>query len=314
MRAIRFGMVVGAAMGMGLAASALAETLSMTGTWPAPAREAAMLRSIVIERLSGRDGAQVGATIERALSRQNQNGIAYFDVFYGGRRADGSRAEGTLSGAVSSGVEDSYYKQSEKRCAEKDKDGKCVKEEQVQVNCTLRVANLTADIRIVRNDDGRTVYSSARPLRREIRWCQGQSPSMTQEEMIGQMVNEVGETLRADTIPVSSTYRVRILESDKGVPRELNRRFKDTIKLTQRNPAQACQEWNALNGMIPNNGVVMFNVALCAEWTGDLQSAERGYRAAGPLLGRGNDASEGVSRVTRRMIADSDLAERRRRR
>jgi hypothetical protein len=311
MRAIRLG-VIAVAVG-GLATAAWAETLQMTGTFPAPSRETAMLRSIAVERLSGPDGAQVGATIERALSRQNGNGIAYFDVFYGGRRA-GGMAEGTLSGAVSSGVEDSYYKQNDKRCIEKDKDGKCTKEEPVQIPCTLRVANLTADIRIVRNSDGRIVYSAARPLRREARWCKGQNPPSTAEEMIGQMVSEVGETLRADTIPTNSTYRIRILESDKGIPRELNRRFKDAIKLTQRNPAQACQEWSALSGLIPNNGVITFNIGLCAEWSGDLKGAQGWYQAAGPLLGRGNDASEGINRVQRRMIADSDLAERRRRR
>jgi hypothetical protein len=311
MRAIRFGVIAVAVCG--LATAAWAETLSMTGTFPAPSREAAMLRSIAVERLSGADGAQVGATIERALSRQNGNGIAYFDVYYAGRRS-GGRADGTLSGSVTSGVEDSTYKQNDKRCVEKDKDGKCTKEETVQIPCTLRVANLTADIRIVRNGDGRIVYSAARPLRREVRWCKGQNPPATAEEMIGQMVNDVGETLRADTIPATSTYRIRILESDKGVPRELNRRFKDAIKLTQRNPSQACQEWTALNGAIPNNGAITFNVGLCAEWAGDLKGAERWYRAAGPLLGRGNDASEGVSRVTRRMIADSDLAARRSRR
>jgi len=311
MRAIRMGVIALAAGG--LATAAWAETLQMTGTWPAPSREAAMLRSIEVERLSGRDGAQVGAAIERALSRQNGNGIAYFDVYYGGRRASGG-ADGTLSGSVSSGIEESFYKQSDKRCVEKDKNNKCTKEETVETPCTLRVANLTADIRIVRNSDGRIVYSAARPLRREIRWCKGQNPSMSAEEMIGQMVGEVGEGLRGDTIPVTSSYRIRILESDKGIPRELNRHFKDTIKLTQRNPAQACQDWNALNGQIPNNGVITFNVGLCAEWSGDLKGAERWYRAAGPLLGRGNDAGEGINRVQRRMIADSDLAERRRRR
>lgn len=311
MRAIRLGVI--AVVAGALATAAWAETLNMTGTFPAPSRETAMLRSIEVERLSGRDGAQVGSAIERALSRQNGNGIAYFDIYYGGRRAGGG-ADGTLSGSVASGVEDSYYKQNDKRCVEKDKDNKCTKEETVEIPCTLRVANLTADIRIERNSDGRIVYSAARPLRREIRWCKGQNPSMTAEEMIGQMVGEVGEGLRADTIPVTSAYRIRILESDKGIPRELNRRFKDTIKLTQRNPAQACQEWSALNGLIPNNGVITFNVGLCAEWSGDLRGAQGWYQTAAPLLGRGNDAGEGINRVQRRMTADSDLAERRRRR
>ncbi|MDF7777553.1 hypothetical protein P1X14_20020 [Sphingomonas sp. AOB5] len=295
------------------AAPAAAETLTMTGLFPAPSREAAMLRSISVERLGGRDGAATGMAIERALGRPNRSGNSYFEIVYGGRRGNGGGAEGVLSGAISSGVEDSYYKRPEKRCIQKDKDNKCLKEEEVQINCTRRVANLNADLRIVRYD-GRIVYSVNRPLREEITWCQGQSPSRTAEEMINGMINQIAEGVRSDTVPVNDTYSIRILESSKGIPKEHTRFFKDTIKLTQRNPGQACQDWAKLNQLIPNNGVILFNMGLCAEWRGDLQGALQWYRIASPLLGRRNEADTGTNRVQRRMTADADAAERNRRR
>jgi hypothetical protein len=299
------------AIGLAAAVPARAETLTMTGMFPAPWREAAMLRSIAVERLGGRDGAQVGMAIERALGRPNSRGLPWFEIVYGGRRSGGGLAEGTLSGAVSSGVEDSYYKQTEKRCTERDKDNKCLKEAEVQIDCTRRVANLTADLRIVRGSDGRIVYNASKPLRQEITWCQGQNPSRTAEEMIGAMVGEIAESVRADTVPATSTYRIRILESSKGVPKELTKRFKDVVKLTQRNPAQACQEWAALNQAIPNHPSILFNLGLCAEAAGDLRGALGWYQAASPLLGRKNDADEGADRVQRRMIADADFTKRR---
>ncbi|NML07487.1 hypothetical protein [Sphingomonas sp. G-3-2-10] len=294
------------------ATPAAAETLTMTGLFPAPWREAAMLRSIAVERLGGRDGAATGMAIERALSRPSGRTGAWFEIVYGGRRNNGGYADGTLSGAVSSGVEDSYFKRPEKQCTQRDKDNKCTKEEEVQVNCTRRVANLSADLRIVRRD-GRIVYSAVKPLREEITWCQGQSPSRTAEEMINGMIGQIAEGVRRDTVPVTDTYSIRILESSKGIPKEHNRFFKDTIKLTQRNPGQACQDWQRLNQMIPNNGVIVFNIGLCTEWRGDLQGALRWYRQASPLLGRrNNEADTGLNRVERRLTADADYAERER--
>lgn len=293
---------------------AAAETLMMTGLFPAPSREAAMLRSIAVERLGGRDGAATGMAIERALSRPAGRDGAWFEIVYGGRRGNGAAADGILSGAVSSGVEDSYFKRPEKQCTQRDKDDKCIKEEEVQVNCTRRVANLSADLRIVRSD-GRIVYTANRPLREEIIWCQGQSPARTAEEMINGMIGQIAESVRRDTVPVTDTYSIRILESSKGIPKEHNRFFKDTIKLTQRNPGQACQDWSRLNQMIPNNGVIVFNVGLCTEWQGDLRGAMQWYRQASSLLGRrNNEADQGLNRVQRRMTADADFAERERRR
>lgn len=298
-----------AAVAITVAVPALAETLTSTGLFPAPWREAAMLRSITVDRLGGRDGQQVGMAIERALGRTNNRGVAWFEMVYGGRRSGGGNADGTLSGAVSSGVEDSYYKQPEKRCVERDADKKCIKEETVQLNCTRRVANLTADLRIVRND-GRIVYNVTKPLRQEITWCQGQNPSRTAEEMIASMVGEIAESVRSDTVPRTEVYRTRILESTKGVPKDQTKRFKDVVKLTQRNPGQACQEWAVLNQSVPNHPSILFNLGLCAESMNDLQGALNWYRRAAPLLGRNNDADEGARRVQQRMIADGDSAQR----
>jgi len=305
---MRKGMILVAVVTIAVAGPALAETLTSTGMFPAAAREAAMLRSIAVDRLGGRDGQQVGMAIERALGRPDNRGRPWFEMVYGGRRGGGN-ADGTLSGAVSSGVEDSYYKKPEKRCIGRDADKKCIKEEEVQVNCTRRVANLTADLRIVRSD-GRIVYNAAKPLRQEITWCQGQNPSRTAEEMIASMVGEVAEGVRGDTVPRVETYRIRILESNKGVPKDLTKRFKDVVKLTQRNPVQACREWAALNEAVPNHPSIVFNLGLCAESANDLQAALNWYRAAIPLLGRNNDGSEGLNRVQRRMIADGDFARR----
>ncbi|MES2441259.1 MAG: hypothetical protein V4574_00385 [Pseudomonadota bacterium] len=302
----RIGWIGAFGLALMAAAPALAETAQMTGRFPAQYREAAMLRSLSVDRIGGRDGQALSMAIERALSG------GYFDLVYDGRRGSG-RADGALSGAVSSGVEDSYYKRPEKRCAEKDKDGKCTKEEEVQVNCTRRVANLNADLRIVRAEDGRIVYSSNKPNRQEITWCQGQSPSRTAEEMINSMIGEAANAVRAEITPHTETYRIRFRESTKGLPKDQNNRFKATVKLSQRDLRAACADWASMNQTSPNHPSVVFNLGLCAEAAGDLRGALAFYQQAIGLLGQRSEAGTGAGRVQSRMVADADAAERARR-
>jgi len=305
-QAIRFGMIAAAGLGLAVAVSALAEVAQMTGRFPAQYREAAMLRSLSVDRIGGRDGQAVGLAIERAL------GGGYFDLIYDGRRG-GGRAEGMLSGAVSSGVEDSYYKQPEKRCIERDKDKKCIKEEEVQINCTRRVANLTADIRIVRADDGRIVYSANKPNRQEITWCQGQSPARTGEEMINSMIGEIANSVASEITPHTETYRIRFRESTKGLPKDMSRGFKDAIKLSQRDLRAACAAWGQMNQAVPKHPSLVFNLGLCAEAAGDLRGALAFYQQAIGLIGPRSEAGTGADRVRSRIVADADAAERARR-
>ena len=114
MRTNRFGWIAAAAVVSMVATPVMAETATMTGRFPAPYRDAAMLLSLSIDRFNGRDGGQLASAIERALG----SGRPHFDLM-GGRRS-GGRAEGSMTGNVSSGVEDSYYRRKEKRCTQRD--------------------------------------------------------------------------------------------------------------------------------------------------------------------------------------------------
>ncbi len=305
MRANRVKWIVAAIAAASMAAPLMAETAQMTGRFPARYREAAMLLSLSIDRFSGRDGYQVQSAIERALGSTR-----HFDLV-GGR---GGRAEGAMSGGVSSGVEDSYYRKKEKRCTERDANKKCTKEEEVEIRCTQRVANLTVDLRITRSFDGAVVYTANKPLRQQIDWCEAQSAPRSSEEMISSMVSEVAQAVRGDIVPYTDTYRIRFRESTKDLPKPEVKPFKDIVKLTQRDLNAACAGFAAMNQRAPNHPSILFNLGLCAEAAGDLRAALGWYQLAQPLLGRRSEAEEGIGRVQRRMTADADDAERARRR
>lgn len=297
------------------AGPAHAEAVKMTGKFAAPHREAAMLESLGIDRFSGADGRQLEMAIERALSQPDIEGRPHFELI--GAFGGGPAPDGVLGGAVSSGVQENRYKEKRKRCVEREggKDsGKCLREAEVEVECTRRVADLNADLRLTRTSDRRIVYSTAKPRRDEVIWCRGENPPRTVEESMRGMVLDVAGEVRRDIAPVVETYSIRFRESTKGLPKELNRPFKDVVKQTQRDLRGACAAWQAMDGQAPGHPSITFDLGLCAEAAGDYRRALDLYRRAAPLIGgSGNEAVTGTERIGRLLAAQEDDAARGRR-
>ncbi len=287
----------------------------MTGKFAPPYRDAAMLDSLGIDRFNGRDGRQLEMAIERALSQPDVDGRPHFDLIaaFGG----GQEPEGVLSGAVTSGVQDNSYKEKQKRCVEREggkEHGKCLREAEVEVHCTRRVVNVSADLRLVRTADGRVVYTTGKPRRDEISWCRGDEPSRTVEETVRGMVEGIAGEVRRDIAPVVETYSIRFRESTKGLPKELNRPFKDIVRQTQRDLRGACAAWATMDAQAPNHPSITFDLGLCAEAEGEYRRALDLYRRAAPLIGgRSNEAVTGYERIDRLIAAQADDAARRRR-
>lgn len=282
-------------------AAAQAEVLKVTGEFPARYREASLLHSLSIDRFDGQDGIALANAIERNMAN------THFELLggRGGRR----NAEASLSGAVVTGVEENPFKKKEKRCVEKDKDGKCIKEAEVDVRCRRRVVTLRADLRMVRNADGRVVYSESKPFREETSWCEGQNPYRSVEETVQAGIQQMASSVRYDIAPSIETYDVRVRENSKGLSKEAAKHFKDLVKLTKRDARGACAGWEAMQsqGAHPS---VLFNVALCAEQRGDYDRAVALYRQASQS-GAG-EGGEGASRALRLIAGREDAAARRR--
>lgn len=289
---------------------AFAESVTMTGRFAAPYRDAAMLDSLAVGRIGGQDGMQLGLAIERALGRPDIEGGTHFTLI-----ARGGDADGLLTGNVVTGVEESRFKRKDKECVEREggkADGKCLREAEVEKDCTRRVVNVNADLRLARGD-GVVVYSVARPRREEASWCRGQTPPATTEEAIRGMVVDIAEQVRRDIVPSVELYTIRFRESTRGLPKELVRPFRDVVKQTQRDLAGACAAWGTMDGQAPDHPSITFDLGLCAEAAGEYDRALALYRRAGPLIGRGvNEATTGTERVERLIAGRADAAARRR--
>jgi hypothetical protein len=298
---------------LGLFAAALtvgtaqAEVIEITGEFPASNREASMLGSVAVERIAGQDGPALAIAIERALSG------THFEVLAG--RTGRDTAEGGISGAVSTGVEETPFKKKEKQCTSKDKEGKCLKEEQVEINCRRRVITISADLRVVRNGDGRILYSDTRRSSDDVSWCKNERPARSAEDVISAGLQGIAAGFRMEIAPHVETYRIRVRESSKGMPKDAAKQFKALVTLTKRDPRAACAGWDAMYRQIPGNASVVFNLGLCAEQRADYDAALALYREAQPLIGgRGGEAADGADRAMRLIAGRKDAAERARRR
>ncbi|MDT8761103.1 hypothetical protein MZO42_20585 [Sphingomonas psychrotolerans] len=286
------------------AGTAQAEVLEITGEFPANNREASFLESISVERFGGSDGSALQIAIERAL------GGSQFELLAG--RAGRDTAEGSISGSVSSGVDESSFTRKEKECVQKDDKGKCVKEEQVDVRCKRRIIDIKADIRIVRNTDGRILYSQPKPFREEVEWCRNGSPARTTEDVIEGAIRDIAGSVRGDLVPHVDTYKIRVRESTKGMSKETAAKFKELVKLTKRDARSACAGWGAMKAEATGHPSLLFNLGLCAEQSGDYEHALSLYQDA--ALAGANEGREGFERATRLVAGRADAQERAKRR
>jgi len=301
---IRKILVAGAAA-LTLASVAQAEDVKLVGVFPAGSADVAMLRSIAVDRFAGRDAAGVAIALERALTKPAIDGRVHFVV-----RPDPADADGIVQGGVSTDVRSDDFVRQVERCAERDDRDKCVRKEKVPVDCVRRVVRMTVDARVVDARDRRVLWAGAPERSTRTEWCKGDSAPPSVASVQDRMAGDLAEELRATFAPTVRAYSARFRESTKGLDKPQATRFKALVRQSQVDLAAACQGWAALESEAPDHVATVFDLGVCAEATGDLDTALRRYERASQLLGPNNEAEDDANRV-RDLIAARELAARR---
>ena len=305
-----------AIVALATATGALAETITISGRFPAQNREASYLRRLAIDRFSGRDGEQLANAISGALL-QAENGSGRHFTLLGGAGIGPARADGVLSGSATSDWEEHRVKLTRNRCVERaapepgKSEGKCTRNEDVPLPCTERTTSLTASLRIVRVADGAIIYTATKPRSETISWCPGESPSRSAEATIASMIDGIAGETRGEIAPHGETYKIRFREDRAGLSKELSERFKDVVKLSQRDPRAACSAWEAIEREQPGQLSTVFNLGLCAEQRGDYPAALGLYRRAAAMK-RGGDIDSAIGRAQALIAGAEDEARFRR--
>lgn len=290
---------------LALAVPAQAETLDLSGIYPAANDEAAALQSITVERLGGDLGASLALRIEDELRQVNVDGRPWLRVLPA--RA-GGEGEGYMTGTAYAEGKQTRFTQEREECVRQNQFKQCEEKKKVQVQCLRRTLELDVALRLVRADGG-LVYSTDRPERYEDSRCEGDSGeprerSSVERELIGRAATRV----RFDIAPVLRRDAVRIDENRKGLSKEDGERFKAAVRLTKSDQDGACVAFESLRQANPGHVPTLSNVALCAERSGRDNDAAALYREIQLIEPRNAMARTGLGRIAEKDRARAQLA------
>ncbi len=285
---------------------ATAETLPVSGVYPAGNDAAAALGSIAVERFGGEDGQQVGIAAADRLRAVRIDGEPYFRVV-----PEGTRADAVLQGhAVAESSRRDSSSREEEVCVERDDDHDCIKKEKRRIPCWELVVELSTTVRLVRTD-GAVVYALDSEDELPQRFCEGdERPS--RERMIRTLAERQADRLRAELAPEQRSEQIRVMEDRDGLSKDDGRAFRAGVQLTKTDRDSACAAWSALEPANPDHPSVLFNLGLCEESRGRLREAHDYYQRV--IAGAADDdyARQGAARVEARWRANAQLESRQR--
>lgn len=286
-------------LGLGIASPLLAESISITGRFPAPYREGGYIRRIAVDRVTGPDGRALAFALERAL------GNAGRQVVLGGAPADAG-----VSGDVATQINEGRVEQQREQCLQT-VGSQCIKREQVKVACNRRVIDLIADLRIADARRGDILYSARKTRHSELTYCPGDADPAPVEGVIRGMVDDIASEAARDITPYTQTYTQRFYESREGLAKEVGQRFKDAIAQTKRDMPGGCAALAELDQQVPHFALA-YDAGLCAEAAGDYPRALAAYQRARDLRPRDTaDFTAGIDRANRLIArAEDDKAGR----
>lgn len=299
----RAGLLAAALAVGGLSCPVQAETLTVTGLYPAGSSEANEVRSIAVEPFVGRDGPSVSDAIERELEAVVVEGQPYFDVISYRSSRD---PDALVTGTGLAEVERYTKRESRRRCVERDADDKCTKRKMIKVFCSARDIDVTVSVRLAGMEGGRNRFTRDYDRKNEQVDC-GKNERITGEESeIRRMAQEIAVDVRNDLAPRELRQEIRVLESRKGMTGAEGQAFKKAVRMTKRDELQACTMWRDMAEAGTSHISLLFNLGLCAEKSGELMIALQTYRDAESRFGRKSEVDQAKARVNDRLRANEE--------
>lgn len=300
-----------------LVTPAQAEVLKMTALYPAGDPAANLSASLAVEPFRGSGGDDLSFEIEKALERVVIRGQPYFEILsYRGRR----EPDGLMTGSADIDVYESKTSGTNNICVEYDatkvlageeKEAKCLKYKNVEVECVKRTISLESTVRLSAGYSRRSSFVENYSRLNEQTSCPNMDDGFTSERTeIKNLITEVAVEVRNALAPNERQQSIRVLERRKGMEKTQSKAFKAAVKMTERDGPEACRMWLDLANNSPEHLSLMFNLGLCAEQAGALPLALEMYRDAETRFGSKRELNEGRRRVAERLRAEDAWQQR----
>ncbi len=284
-----------------------AESLDITGVYPAGKDAAAVLGSIAVENFGGVDGPALSIRIEDRLRAVQVQDRPWFAIL---PARGGAQADAILRGTAGADIRKEDIKLTRKRCSKYDEQDKkkCAEYKDVEVNCIRRTISLNHSVRLV-TWRGEPVFAQDGAPSQQLDYCPRDDENVKSEETtIAELLDGIAGNLRFQLAPVHERRSIRVMESRKGLKGEASKAFQQAVKLTKSDQAAACQDWEDLAQTVPGQLSLAFNRGLCAEMQGDLDRAGEHYRYALQLSPGHDYPEDGLRRIDDRHRAERQLA------
>ena len=286
-----------------VSAAAHAETLPVSGIYPAGNDEAAAVNSIAIENFGGDKGASLSFAITDALEDAIIQGEPYFELLPSN---DGDVDSVMRGSANAEAIEIELEDRKVTKCEKKDANEKCIKEKVTFYECARLEVSVYPQIRLI-GADGREIYRKRDSLRTSESFCANDYSNPSIDEMLDGLVNNFARSVRYDLAPVFRDQQIRVLESRKGIKGDAKKAFRNAVKLTKSDIGASCEGFSGLEETYPDHVSVLFNIGLCAEGMGELDRAETYYRRALAVEPGKDYPTDGLRRIADRARADAQL-------
>ncbi|HOG11373.1 MAG TPA: CsgG/HfaB family protein [Smithellaceae bacterium] len=210
-------------------------------------------------------------------------------------------AQGIYTGVVTqNNHDDSFYYEKRSTCVhyEKRRDekgriyqGACLQWRNYNVRCMKRVANFAVSPKLVDVATGRIVYSRNLSAVTASNGCEDTRPVQSESVLLEQAKASVKNQFRRDIAPFYVTREIRLIDSTDGIE---SNEAKDLLKrgleyADKGRMDSACELWGQARNLTPGSYALLYNLGVCAESRGDLDTALTLYRQSDRALGKPDD-------------------------
>ncbi|WP_033376804.1 tetratricopeptide repeat protein [Porphyrobacter sp. AAP82] len=304
------------------AGAAQAETLPVEGIYAAGTDAPSRARSIALAGFAGRGGERLAFAIDSALRGAVIEGRAWFQLTFAepprgttytyDRDADPAAYRGGAD-AVMRGIAEVSWRDREdgtkqvEECVARGDRGKCSEKKKVDIPCRAREVTFRPEVRLV-SHGGELLYGKGDQLTASRRFCKDEDGSPPVDSMVEELARQFADAVRYDLAPVQRYETIRVLESREGMSKPDQATFKAALRLTKTDVAEACAVFADLRKTNPRSVTVLFNVGLCIERLGELDTAAQLYQEVLAISPRKLEPQEGLGRIASRQRAERQLS------
>jgi hypothetical protein len=340
MKRAAFSLILGS-----LALFACAPTaVKTTSLVPGKFHEAAKLREIAVLPFDGIKGTEFATEIEGTLAGVNIDDKQYFtlvdrtkiekilkeqalsqtgaiDETTASKVGKLIGAKGIYTGIVTAANStDSNYAEKRQRCSQKqikyDKkgnayEGNCISWVDYTVSCTKRDAVFSFTPKLVEVETARIIYTNNLSGTATASVCQDkQKPLPSGFDLTTQAKEKAKLAFKQDVAPHYVTFPIKLMDSKNGITsKEAGDKLDQGMDFANHNRLdRACELWGEGRILSPNSPSLLYNLAICAEVRGDLESALDLYKKADRELNKPDDRiTAGLGRVSEAIKREKKL-------